>query len=177
MTGTAYGGRSERTLLMLNLLTDNGSVFVHLDWRVGSHVKLVLDEVFGAGAAQGSASPGFRNEIVWCYSGGGIPRNEIPRKHDTIYWYTKGGSWEFNTQYRPYSEGTIQRGRTAVKGPNAQLRIEGTPINDWWPDVKRITSPDDAEKLYYDTQKSEELLERIISMCSNPGDLVLDCWS
>ncbi|MBD8871809.1 site-specific DNA-methyltransferase [Rhodanobacter sp. DHB23] len=155
-----------RLILMRELLSDTGSIYVHLDWHVGHYVKLVMDEVFG--------KKQIHNEIVYCYSGGGVPTNEMPRKHDVIFWYSKGGAWTFNTQYRPYSEGTIQRGRTAVKGPDAQLREEGTPVNDWWPDIKKITSPTDPEKLYYDTQKSEDLLSRIVKMGSNDGDLVVD---
>ncbi len=155
-----------RLILMRELLADTGSIYVHLDWHVGHYVKIVMDEVFGKSA--------LRNEIVYCYSGGGIPDREMPRKHDLIYWYSKSGDWTFNTQYRPYSEGTIQRGRTAVKGENAKLREDGTPINDWWPDVKKITSPTDPEKLYYDTQKSEDLLSRIIKMASDESDLVAD---
>ena len=155
-----------RLILMRELMSDKGSFFLHLDWHVGHYAKILADEIFGRGR--------FRNEIVWCYSGGGVPTREMPRKHDVIFWYTKGEEWVFNTQYRPYSEGTVQRGRTAVKGPDAELRAEGTPINDWWPDVKKITSPTDPEKLYYATQKSEELMTRIISMCSNPGDMVAD---
>lgn len=157
-----------RLILMRELLAESGSIFVHVDWHVAHYLKLALDDIFG--------KQSFRNEIIYCYSGGGVPANEMPRKHDNIYWYTKGKSWVFNTQYRPYSEGTLQRGRTAVKGPDAFLREEGTPINDWWPDVKKITSPTDPEKLYYDTQKSEELLVRIIKMCSNPGHVVLDLF-
>lgn len=157
-----------RLVLMRELLADTGSIYVHLDGHVSHYVKIALDEVLG--------KPQFRNEIAYCYSGGGVPRQEMPRKHDTIFWYSKGAHWTFNTQYRPYSEGTLQRGRTAVKGADAQLRTEGTPINDWWPDVKKITSPTDPEKLYYDTQKSEDLLRRIIEMATNPGDLVLDLF-
>ncbi|MHB1074967.1 DNA methyltransferase [Thiobacillus sp.] len=157
-----------RLILMRELLADTGSIYVHLDWHVGHYVKLAMDEVFG--------KSNFHNEIIYCYSGGGVPTNEMPRKHDTIFWYSKGQTWTFNTQYRPYSEGTLQRGRTAVKGPDAELRSEGTPINDWWPDVKKITSPTDPEKLYYDTQKSEELLSRIIKMGSCEGNLVLDVF-
>ncbi|MDP1606747.1 MAG: DNA methyltransferase [Rhodocyclaceae bacterium] len=155
-----------RLILMRELLADTGSIYVHLDWHVGHYVKIVMDEVFG--------KQGFRNEVIYCYSGGGIPDREMPRKHDVIFWYSKGAEWKFNAQYRPYSEGTMQRGRTAVKGENATLREEGTPINDWWPDVKKITSPTDPEKLYYGTQKSEELLSRIIKMASDHDDLVAD---
>lgn len=68
----------------------------------------------------------------------------------------------------------MQRGRTQVKGENAELRAEGTPINDWWTDVPKITSPTDPEKLDYVTQKSEALLSRIVKMHSNEGMLVAD---
>lgn len=157
----------ERLRIMHDLLADEGSIFVHCDWRVNSVIRVALDEIFGTN--------NFRNEIAWCYSGGGIPTKEMPKKHDTILWFSKSsGNWVFNPIYRPYSEGTKQRGRTAVKGEYAKLREEGTPINDWWPDVKKITSPTDPEKLYYDTQKSEDLLTRIIKLSSNGSDLVAD---
>ena len=165
----------QRLALCRDLLAPNGSIFIHLDPTIVHSVKVILDELFGH-SSEKSDEPGFRNEIIWCYSGGGIPKREFPRKHDVILWFTKSASWTFNTQYRPYSEGTIQRGRTAVKGENAKLREEGTPVNDWWPDIKRITSPTDPEKLYYDTQKSEELLERIVKTASDPGDLVADLF-
>lgn len=163
----------ERLMLMRELLSEHGSIWIHSDWRVNSYLRAMLDEIFGDGAAAG-AKPGFRNEVIYCYSGGGIPRKEMPRKHDNIYWYSKSEAWTFNPIYRPYSPGTLERGRTAVKGPDAELRAEGTPVNDWWADVKRIASPTDFEKLYYDTQKSEQLLERIIKMCSDEDDLVAD---
>jgi DNA modification methylase len=167
----------ERLVLCKELLKPTGSIYVHLDWHVVHHVRCILDEIFGAGAVSATDStPGFRNEVIWCYSGGGVPTSEMPRKHDNLLWYSKGNEWIFNPQYRPYSEGTMQRGRTAVKGEGAALREEGTPINDWWTDVKKITSPTDPEKLYYPTQKSEELLSRIIEMHSEPGDLVFDCF-
>ena len=158
----------ERLTIMYELLNDTGSIVLHCDWHRQHQLRCVMDEVFG--------SENFHNEIIYCYSGGGIPKTEMPRKHDNLLWYTKNRSWTFNTIYRPYSEGTLQRGRTAVKGENAELRTEGTPINDWWTDIKKITSPTDPEKLYYPTQKSEELLERLITMLSNPGDIVFDCF-
>jgi DNA modification methylase len=156
----------ERLLLMRDLLRSDGSIFVHCDYRVSGYMRTVLDEVFGRES--------LRNHILWLYSGGGVPRTEMPKKHDDIFWYSRGESWTYNPIYREYSEGTQQRGRTAVKGENAALRAEGTPINNWWPDVKKITSPTDPEKLYYPTQKSEELLDRIISLASDEGDLVAD---
>jgi len=158
----------ERLVLMRELLAENGSIYVHLDWHVGHYVKVLMDEIFGY--------ENFRNEISWCYAGGGIPRNEYPHKHDVIFFYTKSKTWIFNTQYRQYSVGTIQRGRTKVKGKYAEmgLRQEGTPVNDWWSDIGPVTSPTDYENLYFDTQKPEALLKRIILASSNPGDIVAD---
>ena len=165
---------------MKRLLKKTGSIYVHLDWHAVHYVKVEMDRIFGVGAGSGpNKLPGFRNEITWCYSGGGVPKSEFPRKHDTILWYSRGSSWTFNTQYRSYSQGTQQRGRTQIKGKyyDSGLRAEGTPINDWWPDVKKITSPTDPEKIGYPTQKSEDLLYRIISVGSNEGDVVADFFT
>ena len=163
----------ENLMAIKSVMSETASIYVHLDWHIGHYVKILMDEIFGEDK--------FRNEVIWCYSGGGIPKHELPHKHDTIFWYSMGSGteewndqWIFNVEYRPYSEGTLQRGRTQVKGENAELREEGTPINDWWTDVPKITSPTDPEKLDYVTQKSEALLERIIKMCSNCNMLVAD---
>lgn len=163
----------ENLMAIKSIMNARASIFVHLDWHIGHYVKILMDEIFG--------EDHFRNEIIWCYSGGGIPKHELPHKHDTIFWYSIGSGdeewhnqWIYNTEYREYSEGTKQRGRTQVKGENAELRAEGTPINDWWTDISKITSPTDPEKLDYATQKSEALLRRITNMCSNEGMLVAD---
>jgi len=162
-----------RVQLMHKLLADTGNLFVHCDHHIDAYVRLILDEVFGKRC--------FRNHIVWCYSGGGVPEKELAKKHDSIFWFSRSAKsesepkkWYFNRPYRPYSEGTVERGRTAVKGEDAALRESGAALEDWWADVKKITSPTDFEKLYFDTQKSEELLERIITMGSGVGDLVAD---
>ena len=163
----------ENLMAIKSVMSETASIYVHLDWHIGHYVKILMDEIFG--------DDRFRNEAIWCYSGGGTPKHEMPHKHDTIFWYSIGSGdeewndqWIFNVEYRAYSEGTLQRGRTQVKGENAELRAEGTPINDWWTDVPKITSPTDPEKLDYSTQKSEALLSRIIKMCSNAGMVVAD---
>ena len=161
-----------RLQLMKRLLAEDGSIIVHLDYHIVHYVKILLDEIFGRGLEKDDI--GYRNEIIYCYSGGGTPPTEYPRKHDNILWYSKGRKWIFNTQYRPYSEGTVQRGRTAVKGENAKLNPLGTPVNDWWTDIKKITSPTDPEKTYYDTQKSEDLLTRILQCHSSTSNLIAD---
>lgn len=162
----------ENLMAIKNIMSETASIFVHLDWHIGHYVKILMDEIFGEDK--------FRNEIAWCYSGGATPTREMPHKHDVIFWYTNTSDenkWIFNVEYREYSEGTKQRGRTQVKGENATLREEGTPINDWWTDVPKITSPTDPEKLGYNTQKPEALLNRIINMTSAKGMTVADFFA
>lgn len=160
-----------RLVLMKELLSDKGSIFVHLDWHICHYVKLFLDEIFGRDK--------FRNEITWCYGGGGAPRNYYPKKHDNIYWYSKNNSWIFNKQYRPYTNGTLQRGLTTVKGSNYQLHEEGAGLDDWWADnrVQKILSPTAYENLKYTTQKPEGLLKRIIFGHSNENSIVADFFA
>ena len=157
-----------RLLSMWRILREDGSIYLHCDPTASHYLKELMDSIFG--------KDNFRNEIVWCYAGGGIPRNDFPRKHDIILRYTKSNRYTFNPIWRPYSEGTQQRGRTQVKGKYYDLGLnkKGTPVNDWWSDVKRITSPTDPEKTGWPTQKSLDLYERIIKASSNEGEVVLD---
>ena len=157
-----------RVLEMHRILKPTGSIYLHVDHTAHAYVKTMLDAIFGRA--------NFRNEIVWCYAGGGIPRQDFPRKHDTILRYTKSDTYVYHPIYRPYTPGTLARGRTQVKGRyfDQGLRAEGTPINDWWTDVPKITSPTDPEKTGYPTQKPLTLYERIIMASSNEGDMVLD---
>ncbi len=150
------------------ILKPTGSMYLHCDWRANAHLRILMDKIFG--------EENFRNEIIWCYSGGGIPKKNFPGKHDTIFRYSKSNDYFYVPEYRPYSAGTLQRGRTQVKGKYYAngLRKEGTPVPDWWTDIKCLHSPTDKEKLGYPTQKSEALLERIIKASSNPTDIVLD---
>ncbi|MDI6781936.1 MAG: DNA methyltransferase, partial [bacterium] len=160
----------ERLLAIRDVMSETGSIYVHLDWHIGHYVKILLDEVFG--------EENFVNEIVWGYSGGAVPVDKLPNKHDVIFWYSKSGvDWTYNPEYKSYSEKTQQRGRTAVKGKNAGLREEGTPITDWWVDIAPVTSPTDPEKQYYITQKPESLLRRIINLASNDSMIIADFFS
>jgi DNA modification methylase len=154
------------------VLKPTGLFYLHCDPTASHYLKVLLDAVF---CSQGGD---FLNEIVWCYAGGGIPRNDFPRKHDIILRYSKSGDYFYRPVYREYTPGTQQRGRTKVKGKYAEagLRAEGTPVNDWWPDVPKITSPTDPEKLGYPTQKPEALLERIITTSCADDAVVLDAY-
>ncbi|HCE97215.1 MAG TPA: site-specific DNA-methyltransferase [Elusimicrobia bacterium] len=155
----------ERLKLMLDLLAEDGSIYVHCDYRVNSFIRLAMDEVFGKAR--------LRNEIIWTYSGGAIPVNDLPRKHDTIFKYRKSDHHIFNTQYRPYNELTAKRMKNIHKGIMVDVE-RGTPVTDWWTDIKVPTGPANKEKIGYPTQKPEALLERIIKISSNEGDLVAD---
>lgn len=156
----------ENLVAIKSVMGDTASIYVHLDWHIGHYVKILLDEIFG--------EDNFRNEIIWCYSGGAVPVDRLPKKHDTIFIYSLSNESIYNPEYKPYTEGSIQRGRSQCKGENAKLREEGTPITDWWTDIKKITSPTDYENLNYATQKSEELLQRIVKLSSNENMLVAD---
>jgi len=94
----------ERLVLMRELLAENGSIYVHLDWHVGHYVKVLMDEIFGY--------ENFRNEIVWFYKGGALTgvEKQYPRKHDIILFYTKSNEYVFNQQrYSEISDQMLQR--------------------------------------------------------------------
>ncbi len=160
----------ERFILLRELLSENGTIVVHLDYHKCHHIRLVMDEVFGA--------DNFRNEMIWTYNGGATPPKDYPRKHDNLLRYVKDSkksNWTFNVEYRPYNEQTAERMKHIHKGVMVDLE-RGTPMTDWWTDIKVPTGPMNQEKNGYPTQKPEKLLERIIKACSNPGDLVFDCF-
>lgn len=159
----------QRLLVMRELLMDNGSIFVHLDWHSSHYGRVLLDEIFGADA--------FVNELVWCYAGGSNTRRHFQRKHDLIFWYAKAPDHYFAPQYRPYSQGTLERGLTAVKGDRYRLREQGALMQDWWSDVPKILSPTARENMKYPTQKPRLLLQRLIAAASAPGELVGDFFA
>ena len=168
----------EPLVLMRELLTENGSIYVHLDWHVGHYVKVMMDEIFGY--------ENFRNEIVWCYTGPRkIPR-AFSRKHDIILLYSKTQNYTFNQLTVPHKSGLHDTGLVETfgrlrEGRVSQEQIEeiskledrGKVLEDWWIDIW-ATERYRKELLGFDTQKPEALLERIIKASSNPGDIVAD---
>jgi adenine-specific DNA-methyltransferase len=161
-----------RLVLMRELLTATGSIYVHLDWHVGHYVKLVLDEIFGR--------ENFRNELIWGYRGGGVSKRAFARKHDVILNFTKGPQEEatFNPQFAPYSEASQAliraRGGVSIDG-QARDVDRGAYMNDWWADINSLQTWS-GERVQYSTQKPEELIERILRSGSNEGDLVADFY-
>lgn len=158
----------DRLLLARELLNESGTIFVHLDPGMASHCRLLLDEVFGSDSQI--------NEIVWCYRGGGVPRDAFARKHDVILWHGRGQGHYFEPQYTPYSEASQtlikKRGGTSIDGRERDVE-RGAHMPDWWSDINSLQTWS-SERTGYDTQKPEELLKRIISSASAPGSLVMD---
>lgn len=163
----------KRLLILRELLSDDGVIFVHLDSKKGHYIKIIMDEVFG--------ESNFRNEIVWCYSGGGVPRKDYPRKHDVIFRYSKSNNYSFKVEFKPYKENTQAVGKHSTAAGKSGRSIEidldrGTPVTDWWVDIPTVTGWRN-EGADYPTQKPEPLLARIINASTDEGDLVLDAFA
>lgn len=173
----------ERLILLRELLSERGSIYLHCDWHRSAYLRLLLDEVFGAN--------NFRNEIVWSYFGfKRATSKKFPQKHDVIYSYTKSPDYIWNVQYKPHSPEYIKRFK---KDANGRLyrddvnptgggtriiyldEVEGDIVDSVWTDIPPV-NPVAKERQNYPTQKPEALIERIIKSSPNPGDIVFDCF-
>ncbi len=190
----------ENLMAIKSVMSDNASIYLHLDWHISHYVKVVMDEVFGEDK--------FLNEVIWCYSERGISKTYWNRKHDVILYYTLNGDHIFNCEYvrDEYSEESKKKFKYydedvedlyQIRGKN----IAGSPVQradgllpedeityegftyrqymgsgmlpkDWWeiPLVNKAAN----ERTDYATQKPEALLERIIKASSNEGSVVVD---
>lgn len=191
----------KRLILMKELLSDTGTVYVHIDWHIDSYVKIMLDDIFG--------KDNFRDQIIWYYPGGikAVP-HYFPRKHDCIYCYSKTNNYVFNNQRKgiednslysrwiKYSEDGetityknfprtdkvkfdmyvkrfVSQNKREPKDEDVIYRFEGALVDDVWDDCPAVFRLLN-EKTGYSTQKPASLLERIIKASSNEGDLVCD---
>lgn len=185
----------EAVVLLNEMLSDDGALYVHLDWHVGHYAKVVLDEVFG--------QDNFRNEIVWHYPGREMHiANKFNAKHDVILFYAKtdAAKIDMSKVAVPYDkeerlkglrrkvhtdkEGREwvweTRGQAAGQEPYKrfidEIISQGRPLSDVWSDIQFLRG-NHPERVDYATQKPEQLIERIIKASSNDGDLVLDCFA
>lgn len=191
----------KRLILMKELLSDTGTVYVHIDWHIDSYVKIMLDDIFG--------KDNFRDQIIWYYPGGikAVP-HYFPRKHDCIYCYSKTNNYVFNNQrkgiednslysrwiknsedgetityknfprtdkvkFDMYVKRFISQNKREPKDEDVIYRFEGALVDDVWDDCPAVFRLLN-EKTGYSTQKPASLLERIIKASSNEGDLVCD---
>ena len=193
----------ERLILMRELLSDTGSIYLHCDWHKVQYLRVVMDEIFGISNC--------RNEVIWHYQTyQGQVKNFFPRKHDNLLIYSKGETPTFHLLKDSNAEQTIDYTRwrdylnenneiTGANYPETDtrftgyynrfvkenhrkpgpqdviLKIEGNTIDSVW-DIKAVDPKNKEERLDYPTQKPEALLERIIKASSNSGDLVFDCF-
>lgn len=177
----------ETAALLRELLAPQGILFAHFDDNVVHEVKSVLDEVFGPDKRRG--------EIVWSLGTGAKSRKFCSIQHNTIFAYSAGDEWHFDSDAKvmrePFAAGSLKTHFRKADADGRLYRIrsvngkdykyyadEGRLIGSVWNDISSMSanSPILGESTGYPTQKPEKLLERIITACSRPGDLVLDCF-
>lgn len=165
----------ERLVLVHNLLAEDGSIFVHCDWRVSGLIRLVLDEIFG--------KDNLRNEIIWAFTGPGSPgMKQFNRKHNTIFWFSKSKSnWTFNDDdvRTEHSAKTSDNFKAGLKGSgfiaDTYKLKDGKIPESWWEMAIAQRFPvDGLRRTGYPTEKPWALLERIVKAASSEGDLVAD---
>ncbi|HEY4015585.1 MAG TPA: site-specific DNA-methyltransferase [Polyangiaceae bacterium] len=146
----------------LGCLTRDASLFVHLDHHEVHYVKVALDRLLGRRS--------FKNEIIWSYDYGGRPKNRWPCKHDTILWYAlEPDDYVFHydaIDRIPYMAPALVGAEKAERGK--------TPTDVWW---HTIVPTNGKEKTGYPTQKPLGVLERIVKVHTDPGDVVLDFFA
>ena len=166
----------ERFIIMRDLLSKTGSIYIHCDWHKAHHLRLIIDEVFGP--------DNFRNEIIWWYLWGGRGKTQWNSKHDNLLFYSKSGKWTFNyievldehTLMTECSKNRLNDAGAMVttKSDSSEIPSDKVLPSDTWY-IATINAMA-KEKENYPTQKPEKLLEKIIRAASNPGDLVFDCF-
>ena len=156
----------ERLILLRELLSEKGSIYLHCDWHKSHHLRFLLDEVFGA--------DNFVNEIIWKYRRWSSPGKGFQKMHDSVFLYSKSKNFLWNMQFEEYSDKTVDRdisvdGKTQLNRNNA-----GVPLSDGW-EISYVHSQS-LERANYPTQKPEALLERIVKASTNKDSIILDCF-
>ena len=154
---------------MHRILKQTGSIYLQMDYRIIHWVRCMMDDIFGYG--------NFRNEIIWCYTSPSSAKNNFPKKHDNIIFYSKSKNYTFNSDsvLVPYKKSNSSSGKTSLIGHNTDNR-KGKIPESWWCDIADLGKIHN-QSVGYETQKPLKLLERIIKASSNEGDLVADFYS
>ena len=144
------------------ILTSDGSIYFHIDYREVHYCKILLDTIFGR--------ENFLNEIIWAYDYGARSKNKWPAKHNNILWYVKDPeNYIFN-----YNElDRIPYMAPGLVGPE-KVALGKTPTDTWW---HTIVSPNGKEKTGYPTQKPLGVIRRIVLASSRPKDTVMDFFA
>ncbi|KKT30984.1 MAG: site-specific DNA-methyltransferase (adenine-specific), site-specific DNA-methyltransferase (adenine-specific) [Microgenomates group bacterium GW2011_GWC1_44_10] len=161
----------KRLIFLKEILSADGSIYVHLDQKKGHYIKTLMDEIFD--------EPNFVNEIIWGYRTGGISKNFFAKKHDVIFYYNKQSSNStFNTQYyKSYQQKKYNfKGVEDLWDKDKKMWYHNAVCRDVWEDIYPIGT-ENKERIDYPTQKPEALLERIIRASSNDGDIIIDAFA
>lgn len=144
------------------LLSDDGTLYLHLDYREVHYAKVLLDALFGRES--------FLNEIIWAYDYGARSKNKWPAKHDNILVYVKNPNGYYFNSFEVDREPYMAPGLVTPE----KVALGKLPTDTWW---HTIVSPSGQEKTGYPTQKPLGILRRIIQASSEPGDWVLDFFA
>lgn len=164
----------ERLIILKELLSDKGSIYLHCDWHKSHHLRMLMDEVFGPN--------NFVNEIIWSYKTSAGGKTEFNKQHDSIFLYQKAQTRVFNQ--------LKEKSYTKAKGRKAGVVNYGADVTEFFEDdegVYRWSNMRDVwdipyinsqalERVGYPTQKPEKILEIIVEASSNPGDIIFDCF-
>lgn len=161
-----------RLILIKDLLSETGNVFIHVDYRVNSHIRLIMDEIFG--------NDNLRNEVIWSYHRWTAGSESFQRTHDTLLFYSKSKDvFTFNPQMEPYSEKSAHQAKRFTKVEDGKLvqtytedAVREKLMRDVW--EVSILNSQAKERVGYATQKPEELIARVINACSNEGNIIAD---
>nr|MDA3790548.1 site-specific DNA-methyltransferase [Desulfobacula sp.] len=163
----------ERLVLMRDLLAEDGSIYVHCDWRVNSYIRLVLDEVFGA--------KNLKNEIIWRRKGGTAlgDMRQFSTAYDSLYWYTRSNTYRFNQVWNPAPKDYIEQQfrhseldgrryminvmRSPSPRPNLRYDYKGykTPPNGWAVPLETMEKMDGENRLYFPDSKNKQIYKKI----------------
>ena len=169
-----------RLIEMKRILKDTGSIFLHCDKTASHHLRVLLDNVFGIN--------NFQSEIIWSYKRWSNSKKGLLNSHQNIYFYSKSSKFKFNTIYTDYSATTNidqilqqrkrdENGKCVYKTDEdgnviTENEKKGVPLSDVW--EIPFLNPKAKERVGYPTQKPILLLEKIIQIATDEGDIVLD---
>ena len=192
----------ERLILLRELLSEQGTIYLHCDWHKSHHLRFLMDEVFG--------EENFISEIIWENQGSWIePDNKFPNRHNNIYVYSKSKDKLFNrlyeanfsnsvnykrwadyikddkiyggnypaqdSRFNTYLQKFIDENKRSPKKDDVIVDFKGEVLGSIW--YIKTVDPKSTENIFYPTQKPEALLERIIKSSSNPDSIILDCFA
>ncbi|WP_168383547.1 site-specific DNA-methyltransferase [Acinetobacter indicus] len=166
----------ERLILLKELLSAKGSIFLHCDWHKAHYLRAIMDEVFG--------ESNFRNEIIWTYYGPGSPgMKNFNRKHDNIFWYSKTQKWIFNADKIriPHDSKTLDNFKDGLRGSgfiagDYEIPEGKIPESHWMFAIAGRYPLDGVKRVGYPTEKPLPLIERIINACAEKDSIVFDCF-